>query len=562
MIRGRHTALTRPLQYLALAVFMIFLAFPVVFLLVTALKPPSELLAPDPSFLPKEIEWSNFTEAIDKTRFWTTARNSAVVATVTMAVTILVALPAAYALARFPTRLRGLATGWILLSQVFPFILIIIPLFMVLRDLELIDTHIGLIAVYTVWSLPFALWMLRGYIIGIPTDLEEAGAMDGASRSASCEHHPSAAGSRTRRHGAVHVHLLLERVLLRLGADPNARARDTAADARQLRRCRGPGGTRPARRRLAARGDPEPRLLRPHPTPAGVRTAERSGEGMNADRLVDDSLRCERATTGLAAAGEQQRERPSPDEKNQDHHCRHRPRGTRGDDRRCGTGGASGESVALTFQSLAFQEPTVAATDEIVAAWNEANPDIQVELRQGSWDNVHDELVTQFAGGTAPDIIHDESADIMGFAQQGYLADLTPYFGEELIADVPEGVWQAVTTPDGAIVAAPTLMQSYVVFANVDAFEAAGVEVPTGETLAWDDFEQLAADLTTDDSFGLGWGLRSPTATIMNLALGFDGDFFTVEGEEVAFEAGDAEMEVPRRIHDLAYEAAHSTRCR
>ena len=73
-------------------------------------------------------------------------------------------------------------------------------------------------------------------------------------------------------------------------------------------------------------------------------------------------------------------------------------------------------------------------------------------------------------------------------------------------------------------------MQSYVVFANVDAFEAAGVEVPTGETLAWDDFEALAAELTTDDGFGLGWGLRSPTATIMNLALGFGGDFFTVDG--------------------------------
>ena len=67
-----------------------------------------------------------------------------------------------------------------------PFILIIIPLFMVLRDLELIDTHIGLIAVYTVWSLPFALWMLRGYIIGIPTDLEEAGAMDGARAYMPC----------------------------------------------------------------------------------------------------------------------------------------------------------------------------------------------------------------------------------------------------------------------------------------------------------------------------------------------------------------------------------------
>ena len=56
MIRGRHTTLTRPLQYLALAAFMVFLAFPVVFLLITALKPQSELLDPDPSLLPKEIE--------------------------------------------------------------------------------------------------------------------------------------------------------------------------------------------------------------------------------------------------------------------------------------------------------------------------------------------------------------------------------------------------------------------------------------------------------------------------------------------------------------------------
>ena len=135
---------------------------------------------------------------------------------------------------------------------------------------------------------------------------------------------------------------------------------------------------------------------------------------------------------------------------NQDHHRRHSesPRLAGGDDRRRRRRRAPpARASALTFQSLAFQEPTVAATDEIVAAWNEANPDIQVELRQGSWDNVHDELVTQFAGGTAPDIIHDESADIMGFAEQGYLADLTPYLSEELMADVPEGVWQAVTTP-------------------------------------------------------------------------------------------------------------------
>jgi ABC-type glycerol-3-phosphate transport system substrate-binding protein len=219
-----------------------------------------------------------------------------------------------------------------------------------------------------------------------------------------------------------------------------------------------------------------------------------------------------------------------------------------------GAAGASGEAVTLTFQSLAFEEATIAATDSIVAAWNEANPDVQVEIRQGSWDNVNDELVTQFAGGSAPDIIHFESAALGQFAQQGYLADLSGMLSEETMSAVSEDVWGTVTTPDGAIIAAPTLMQSYVVFANLDAFEAAGVEVPTGETLAWDDFQALAASLTTDDQAGLGWGLKSPTATIMNLSLGFGGDFFAVDGEDVTFEAGAAEMEVPGRIHAMAYE--------
>ncbi|HZD99150.1 MAG TPA: extracellular solute-binding protein, partial [Micromonosporaceae bacterium] len=88
---------------------------------------------------------------------------------------------------------------------------------------------------------------------------------------------------------------------------------------------------------------------------------------------------------------------------------------------------SSGGKVTLTFQSLAFQKPTIAAVQKIVTDWNAAHPNIQVKLNQGSWDSVHDQLVTQFQGGTAPDIIHDEAADISGFAQQGYLADISKY---------------------------------------------------------------------------------------------------------------------------------------
>lgn len=219
-----------------------------------------------------------------------------------------------------------------------------------------------------------------------------------------------------------------------------------------------------------------------------------------------------------------------------------------------GVGGDDDGQVTLTFQSLAFQDTTIAATEDIVDAWNEENPDVQVELVQGSWDNVHDQLVTQFQGGTAPDIIHDESADIMGFAGQGYLADLSPYLSDEVTASVSDEVWGSVTTDDGAVVAAPTLLQSYVVFANTDAFADVGAEVPAGETLHWDDFQTLAADLTGGDSLGVGWGLQQPTATVMNLSLGFDGTYFSGEGDSVAIEIGENETAVPERIHQMAYE--------
>ena len=95
---------------------------------------------------------------------------------------LIVALPVSYALARFRSRLRPVTNGWILVSQVFPVILIVIPLFMILRPLHLTNTIPGVVIVYMVWSLPFALWMLQGYVAAVPRELEEAASVDGASR--------------------------------------------------------------------------------------------------------------------------------------------------------------------------------------------------------------------------------------------------------------------------------------------------------------------------------------------------------------------------------------------
>lgn len=219
----------------------------------------------------------------------------------------------------------------------------------------------------------------------------------------------------------------------------------------------------------------------------------------------------------------------------------------------CSSGApAPTEKITLNFQSLAFADTTIAATQAIVDDWNAKNPNVQVNLVQGSWDSVHDQLVTQFQGGTAPDIIHDESADIAGFAEQGYLADLTPYLDKSVKDGITQDIWDSVTSSDGKIVAAPTLLQTYVVFANTDALAKAGVSAPTGDTMSWDDFQSMAKKLTVGDQFGLGWGLKSPTATVMNLALGFDGGFFNADGTKI--DVGSAELEVPKRIHQMAYD--------
>lgn len=227
-----------------------------------------------------------------------------------------------------------------------------------------------------------------------------------------------------------------------------------------------------------------------------------------------------------------------------------------------GGGGTSDSSssdgpVEITFQSLAYQDSTVAATKKIVDSWNADNPDIQVKLTQGSWDNVHDQLVTQFQGGTAPDVIQDESSDILGFANQGYLADLSDHLSDDVKSSVSDDVWKTVSTADGKIVAAPTLLQTYVVYANTDAFAAAGVEVPTGDELTWDQLQDVSKKLTANGKFGVGWGLKQPTAAVMNTALGFDGTFFDVEDDGTAkIDVGDDELAVPKYVHDMTYEDA------
>lgn len=214
--------------------------------------------------------------------------------------------------------------------------------------------------------------------------------------------------------------------------------------------------------------------------------------------------------------------------------------------------GGDGDVVTLQFQSLSDQPATQAAISEIVDAWNAEHDDVQVKIIQTGWDGTYDKLITQFSGGTAPDIIHFEASSIVSFAADGYLADLTDLIDPELKSDISDGIWESVTH-DGQIVAYPSTLQSYMAFANADLLAEAGVEVPTGDTMTWDQLQEIAKATTTADHYGLGWGLGSPTATMMSLSMGFDGGYFDGEGDDVTIEVGDDELAVPERIHEMAY---------
>ncbi|KUN04926.1 sugar ABC transporter permease [Streptomyces yokosukanensis] len=179
-MRTRRAA--RAGQYAALLGYLLFLAFPLLWLLSTALKSPRELGSLHPTWIPRRPTLANVRQAFEEQPLGHAALNSLSVALATAVVAVLLATPMAYAMARHRTRLARAATGWVVVSQAFPFVLVIIPLFLVLKNLRLVDSLAGLVLVYVVWSLPFALWMLVGHVRAVPAELEEAAAVDGAGR--------------------------------------------------------------------------------------------------------------------------------------------------------------------------------------------------------------------------------------------------------------------------------------------------------------------------------------------------------------------------------------------
>ena len=209
--------------------------------------------------------------------------------------------------------------------------------------------------------------------------------------------------------------------------------------------------------------------------------------------------------------------------------------------------------VHLKFATYVWQPTTVAANKAIVDSWNKSHPGIQVEIVPVDVNSVHDKLLTNFVGGTAADIIHDEAADIAGFTQQGYLANLTPLIPKSLKASIPKQIWDTVNF-GGKITGVPSLMQTYNVFANMTILKEAGIKAPTlADPWTWAEFRANAKKLTNSSRFGVCWGLRSPTATIQTMALNYGGQFFYLENGKWTFKWGANDQNVVRQMHDMIW---------
>jgi N,N'-diacetylchitobiose transport system permease protein len=167
---------------LGLAVFAV-MVFPVFWMISTAFKPDEQIISLTPTWVPLHPTFHHFTDAIHRPYFWRDVVNSLIVVAVTVAASIVLAFLAAIALARYRFSGRVLFVVLVIGIQMLPQAGLIIPLYVVLARYHLVNALSGLVITYLTFVLPFCVWTLRGFLLGIPKELEEAAMVDGSTRA-------------------------------------------------------------------------------------------------------------------------------------------------------------------------------------------------------------------------------------------------------------------------------------------------------------------------------------------------------------------------------------------
>ena len=183
MVTARRGAPVRAVaRYAGLALLLAWSLLPVYWIVVTGLKPEREVYAQPPTFFPATPTLANFEHILTATRFPLFLQNSLIVALSATLLSVAIGTLAAYAITRLRFVGRATVGRAVVASYLLPQALLFIPLFAVLLRLGLVDTLLGLVVANITFSVPFATWMLVGYLRTVPVELDEAARIDGASR--------------------------------------------------------------------------------------------------------------------------------------------------------------------------------------------------------------------------------------------------------------------------------------------------------------------------------------------------------------------------------------------
>jgi len=163
-------------------VAIVLMGFPVYWMITTSFKPKGDILSTNPTLLPRSFTLSNYVEAVTKEGFARALLNSLIVVFFTVTISLFVALFASIAVARMKFKGKRTYVATILLVQMLPLSALLIPIYLLLSRFNLTDKLSGVILTYLAFVLPFVIWTLRGFLVNIPAELEEAALVDGCTR--------------------------------------------------------------------------------------------------------------------------------------------------------------------------------------------------------------------------------------------------------------------------------------------------------------------------------------------------------------------------------------------
>jgi multiple sugar transport system permease protein len=180
--RRRGELVFNILTYAIVIAVLIFALFPLAWTFITSLKPEQDIITADFHYLPQHVTFDNYVAIWNRSGFTTLITNSAIVTAITLVICMTLGSLAAYSLSRYHFRGRSVIMLFYLVIRMFPVVLLIIPLFIIMRDLKLLDSRFGLALAYSTFLLPLCVWMMKGFFDAIPVDLEDSARIDGCTR--------------------------------------------------------------------------------------------------------------------------------------------------------------------------------------------------------------------------------------------------------------------------------------------------------------------------------------------------------------------------------------------